>query len=491
MKLLIILLLVLCHGICQADLPGNHKKANTLTVKQAAEIVKKANETRQRELDLSWLTSIDRDIARELSHYGGHRILLGGLTSIDANVAHELTRRQPQPGSWGPATKGLSLNGLTSITKDVAHELVKKANETQQGQLNLNWLTSIDQDVARELSHYGGQKILLDGLTSLTQDVAHELTKVQSGRFGWHNHLSLRPDIPAKSLSLDGLTSITKEVAHELAKCNGDLNLNYVKSMNSEVVREFTKFKGSFLNIQFLESIAPEDVALLKQALKKPTFDYNYRAMMPYELNGDKDWKKWNGKIIEFRKDGSKKKQKEYKYGGLMSRMEWDEAGNLIKEETFPVHKPRGVELNGQSVKPTEVKDLKTEYSEAVLLFNKGRITSEREYPINDLGYDQEGIAYVRGEDEPFTGIAFLDRSDGTRSTEKSFLNGKKHGNSLSIRRDGSIYGIEQFNHGETLRWLYWPKLDSDLQDTRYQNGKQSLKLIWDKDGNLIRKETF
>ncbi|MEN8716874.1 MAG: hypothetical protein ABF384_18345, partial [Verrucomicrobiales bacterium] len=342
------------------------------------------------------------------------------------------------------------LNGLTSITKDVAHELVKKANETQQGQLNLNWLTSIDQDVARELSHYGGQRILLDGLTSLTQDVAHEL-----------------------------------------AKRKGDLNLNYVKSMDSEVVRELAKFKGSFLNIQYLESIAPEDVALLKQALKKPTFDYNYRAMMPYKLNGDKDWKKWNGKIIEFRKDGSKKKQKEYKYGGLISRMEWDEAGNLIKEETFPVYKPRGVELNEQSVKPTEVKDLKTEYSEVVLLFNKGRITSEREYQFNDLGWDKERIAYVRGEEEPFTGIAFLDRSDGTRISERSFLNGKEHGNSLSIRRDGSIYGIEQFNHGETLRWLYWYKLDSDLQDTRYQNGKQSLKLIWDKDGNLIRKETF
>ncbi len=390
MKLLVILLLVLCHGICLAeDLPDNQKKTGTLTVQEAAELVEKANGTRQ------------------------------------PNVANEL---------------------------------------------DLNRLTSIDQDVARELSQYKGYTISLDGLTSISKEVARELTLFKGHR-----------------LSLNGLTSITKDVAHELAKRKGDLNLNYVKSMNSEVVREFTKFKGSFLNIQFLESIAPEDIALLKQALKKPTFDYNYRAMMPYKLNGDKDWKKWNGKIIEFRKDGSKKKQKEYKYGGLISRMEWDEAGNLIKEETFPVYKPRGVELNEQSVKPTEVKDLKTEYSEVVLLFNKGRITSEREYPLNDLGRDKEGIAYVRGE--PFSGIAFLDRSDGTRSTETSFLNGKKHGNSLSIRRDGSIYGVEQFNHGEMLRWLYKP--DSDLQDTRYQNGKQSLRLIWDKDGNLIRKETF
>ena len=144
-----LLIYIIAHGLCLAeDLPGNQKKTGTLTVQEAAELVKKANGTRQlnvaNELDLNWLTSIDQDVARELSQYKGYTISLDGLTSISKEVARELT-----------LFKGdrLSLNGLTSITKDVAHELVKKANETQQGQLNLNWLTSIDQDVARELSH--------------------------------------------------------------------------------------------------------------------------------------------------------------------------------------------------------------------------------------------------------------------------------------------------------------------------------------------------
>ena len=385
MKLLIILLLVLCHGICQAqDLPGNHKKANTLTVKQAAEIVKKANETRQRELDLSWLTSIDRDIARELSHYKGLRILLGGLTSIDANVAHELTKRQ-LGGQYAAPTKGLSLNGLTSITKDVAHELVKKANETQQRELNLNWLTSIDRDVARELSYYKGQRIYLDGLTSISKEVANELTTQRPGWYYW-------PDtkIPKKGISLDGLTSVTKDVARELAKCTGDLNLNYVKSMDSGVAGELAKFQGSFLNIQKLESIAPEDMNILKDGLRRPGSENFYRSMMPYKLKDGTRLKKWNGKIIEYRKDGSKIREIDYKYGGVILRMEWDEAGNLTKEETYPVHEPSGVGEQSLEVKEQDKEPLDNE----VRSIESTKLTTS------------DCLVYVKGEKEPFTGIS-------------------------------------------------------------------------------------
>ena len=55
--------IITCATPAMADVPGNQKNSNTLTVEQTAELVKKANETRQRELDLSWLTSIDQDVA--------------------------------------------------------------------------------------------------------------------------------------------------------------------------------------------------------------------------------------------------------------------------------------------------------------------------------------------------------------------------------------------------------------------------------------------
>ena len=73
------------------------EKTGTLTVQQAAELVAKANASngKQYELDLKWLTSIDRDVARELSYYKGQRILLDGLTSISKEVANELTTQRP------------------------------------------------------------------------------------------------------------------------------------------------------------------------------------------------------------------------------------------------------------------------------------------------------------------------------------------------------------------------------------------------------------
>ena len=376
-----------------------------------------------------------------------------------------------------------------TLTVQEAAELVKKRNEQKVHRLNLDWLTSIDRDVARELSYFGGNILCLDGLISIDKEVAHELTKVRPGRFGWTS----KPDskTPYKSISLNGLISITKDVAQGLAKCDGCLELNSVKSMDSEMVREFTKFKGFFLYIRGLESIAPEDYTLLRQATKNPRLANSYRAMLPGLLRFEKGWRKWHGKRIEFRKDGSKAKQTDYKNGGVTLRMEWDEAGNLTKKETFPVKKTVGV--YEQDIETNKVMNLKPEYPEVDLTFNKELITYGQEYyPLIDLEYDKLGIASVVGEDEPFTGIAVVYRSNDPNSErvwEYAFLNGRKHGNSVQYSAGDFIQRIEEFNEGELIRSFY--QSDQDLLETRYKNGKPAMKLTWGKDGNLIEKETF
>jgi antitoxin component YwqK of YwqJK toxin-antitoxin module len=415
-----ITLFILCHVICLAeDLPGNPKKTGTLTVQEAAELVKKANET---------------------------------------------------------------------LKQFVANEL------------NLNWLTSIDQDIARELSQYKGYTISLDGLSSISKEVARELTLFKGSR-----------------LSLNGLTTITKEVARELAKCTGDLNLNYVKSMDSGVARELAKFQGSFLNIQKLESIAPEDMNILKDGLRRPGSENSYRSMMPYKLKDGTRFKKWNGKIIEYRKDGSKIREIDYKFGGVTLRMEWDEAGNLVKEETYPVHKPRGI--NEQSFETNEVTDLDRGNPDFDLSFDNEDFAPERKYPYKDLtfreGANKERIAYAKGEEEPFTGVGVSPKRKGSLGWETRFLNGKLHGKKILFRNDGSIAREETFLngalHGKTIGWhgpnrpswerqhingkqtsyKQYYRSGSKWVDTTFKDGKPVLKSTWDEEGYLIEKETF
>ena len=434
MRFLFTTLYIIAHGLCLAeDLPDNQKKAGTLTVQEAAELVEKAN-----------------------------------------------------------------------------------ASNGKQSQLDLNWLTSIDQDVARELSYYKGQRIYLDGLTSISKEVAKELTTQRPGWYYW-------PDtkIPQKGISLDGLTSITKEVARELAKCTGDLDLNYVRSMDSDVAQEFAKFQGSFLNIGRLESIAPEDMNILKDGLRRPGYGKNaYRSMMPYKLKDGTRLKKWNGKIIEYRKDGSKIREIDYQYGGVILRMEWDEAGNLVKEETYPVHKPRGI--NEQSFETNEVTDLDRETPDFDLSFDNERFAPERKHPYDDLtfreGANKERIAYAKGEDEPFTGVGVSPpKRKGSLGWESRFLNGKLHGKKILFYNDGSILSEEPYLngklHGQSIGWSsaapgrrnwekqhingnpisykYYFRSGSVRIETSFKGGKPVLKSTWDKDGNLIEKETF
>ena len=128
------------------------------------------------------------------------------------------------------------------------------------------------------------------------------------------------------------------------------------------------------------QSLPPEDYTLVRQATKSPGLANWYRAMLPGLLRFEKGWSKWHGKRIEFRKDGSKAKQTDYKNGGVTLRMEWDEAGKLTKKETFPVKKTVG--LDEQDIETIKVMNLKPEYPEVDLSFNKELITYGQELSL-------------------------------------------------------------------------------------------------------------
>ena len=155
MRCLIVTALVICCSLCLAeDFPEDTNKIKSLTAEQAADLVMVVTHVREDEvLVIRGLTSIDKDVARELAKFKGKRLFLDGLTSIDKDVARELSKYKGSLYLGGrPRGRG---RGLTSINKDVAQELAKYEGE----HLSLNGLTSIDKDVAQKLAKFEGKEL--------------------------------------------------------------------------------------------------------------------------------------------------------------------------------------------------------------------------------------------------------------------------------------------------------------------------------------------
>ena len=481
-KFFTLTIFILYHGISLAENAPNSQMSRTTTAEQAAAMVREHAQSKKYYLRVNWLTSIDRDVARELAKHGRNinsdHLTLDGLTSIDKAVARELSRFQGYELSLDGLTSmdldvaqslakfqgaKLSLDGLADTDKETVKELAKfkgdwlvlgvtsldkeDAREFAKGQgngLSFDRLSSIDKEVAHELSRFMGFTLSLDGLTSISKDVAHELAK-------------LRPrysNTPSKCLRLDGLTSISKEVAQELAKFPGQLMLNHLKSMNSEVARAFAQYRGNRLEIIRLESIALDDLNMLKSALQKPVYEDTHsfgghRYNFARKLKDGTDISKKNGKLIQFHQDGSKMTETVYTNSYVVSRTEWNEEGKLTKAEKYAVDGFFGME--GQSVDTDQ--ENKDPQDSTVQLSETPQDSSppstpnvakpEREYLPQDIIF-QAGIPYLRGENEPFTGICVVNWQSGSKRLE-----------------------------------------------TRYQNGKPVLKSTWDEDGNLIEKETY
>ena len=177
MGFLVAVVLVLSCGLCWAeDIPDGSIKdrvisnEQALTAEQATELVTDF----EGDLRLRGLTSIDKDVAKELARAKGD-LRLKSLTSIEKDVAKELAK----------FTGNLYLNGLTSIDNHVAEELAKFT-----GHLELGGLTSIDKDVAQELATSKGS-LYLKGLTSIGKNVARELAEYEGALLYLHGRTSI------------------------------------------------------------------------------------------------------------------------------------------------------------------------------------------------------------------------------------------------------------------------------------------------------------
>ena len=126
----------------------------------------------------------------------------------------------------------------------------------------------------------------------------------------------------------------------------------------------------------------------------------------------------------------------------------------------------------------------------------------------------REGVQYVKGETEPFTGTEIANYEDNSK-WETPYKDGKMHGMQILYRdevlyekrsyiegkRDGSWIKYDPETGRKTFETLYkngkrslryeYNRYGNLEQKELYENGKRSLRMKWDRSGKLVEKETY
>ena len=201
MRYLIAAALVLSCSLCMAEekFPSAHK-IKSLTAEQCRDFLMVQQYVRkQSNLYLDSLTKIDMAVASQLANWKGfpwgpgRGTLKIGLTSIDRDVAKELAKFR---GGY------LCLNDLTSIDAPVAQELMK-----YKGHLDLDGVTSIDKEVARQVAKFEGKLLSFRSLGKIDRDVAEELAKYRGSKYFQDEAILIEVSTPVDEVTLAYLNS--------------------------------------------------------------------------------------------------------------------------------------------------------------------------------------------------------------------------------------------------------------------------------------------
>ena len=91
----------------------------------------------------------------------------------------------------------------------------------------------------------------------------------------------------------------------------------------------------------------------------------------------------------------------------------------------------------------------------------------------------REGVQYVKGETEPFTGTAFLSYANGSKSEVTPYVDGKINGTEINYYENGSKYGVTPFVNGQKDGKQVWYN----------DNGSKSAEYVFENGKEISRKE--
>ena len=91
----------------------------------------------------------------------------------------------------------------------------------------------------------------------------------------------------------------------------------------------------------------------------------------------------------------------------------------------------------------------------------------------------REGVQYVKGETEPFTGTAFLSYANGSKSEVTPYVDGKINGTEINYYENGSKYGVTPYVDGKINGKQVWYN----------ENGSKSAEYVFENGKEISRRE--
>ena len=84
------------------------------------------------------------------------------------------------------------------------------------------------------------------------------------------------------------------------------------------------------------------------------------------------------------------------------------------------------------------------------------------------------GLIYVKGENEPFTGTAFLSYANGSKSEVTPYVDGKINGTEINYYASGSKYGVTPYVKGQKDgKQIWYNENGSTSAEYVFENGKE------------------
>ena len=199
-------------------------------------------------LALDSLRSISDQAAEFLGAHSGENLSLDGLQIISDKAAASLARHKGM----------LSMKSIQRLDDSPGHLALAKKLAKDHDLLALDLLRSISDQAAEFLGAHSGENLSLDGLQIISDKAAASLAR-HKGMLSMKSiqrlddspgHLALAKKLAEDDLgrcaplNMDCLTSLTPAVAEELAKCQANLSLGGIVTIESDAANALAQHVG-------------------------------------------------------------------------------------------------------------------------------------------------------------------------------------------------------------------------------------------------------